>query len=79
MPGAETTLDGFTLVVRTPMRFQRRGGHKGIVAPDGRELAPCSKPQPDGTLICALGHALARSDYGTTGVPHPASVKLGYC
>jgi hypothetical protein len=57
MPGAETTLDGTTLVVRIPMRFQRRGGHKGIVAPDGRELAPRSKPQPDGTLVKALARA----------------------
>jgi hypothetical protein len=29
-------LDGTTLVVRIPMRFQRRGGRKRIVAPDGR-------------------------------------------
>jgi DNA invertase Pin-like site-specific DNA recombinase len=29
----ETRLDGMTLVVRIPMRFQRRGGRKRIVAP----------------------------------------------
>jgi hypothetical protein len=34
---AETRLDGTTLVVRIPMRFQRRGGRKRIVAPDGSE------------------------------------------
>jgi len=51
---AETRLDGSTLVVRIPMRFQRRGGRKRIVAPDGSELAPTSKPQPDGTLVKAL-------------------------
>jgi hypothetical protein len=39
------------------MRFQRRGGRKRIVAPDGRELAPSSKPQPDGTLVKALARA----------------------
>jgi hypothetical protein len=39
------------------MRFQRRGGRKRIVAPDGCELAPTSKPQPDGTLIKALARA----------------------
>jgi hypothetical protein len=52
--GAETELDGTTLVVRIPMRFQRRGGRKRIVAPDGSEIVPTSKPQPDGTLVKAL-------------------------
>jgi hypothetical protein len=55
--GAESRLDGTTLVVRIPMRFQRRGGRKRIVAPDGSELAPSSKPQPDGTLTKALARA----------------------
>jgi hypothetical protein len=40
------------LIVRIPMRFQRRGGRKRIVAPD--EIAPATKPQPDGTLVKAL-------------------------
>ena len=53
----ETRLEGTTLVVRIPMRFQRRGGRKRIVAPDGSELAPSSKPQPNGTLIKALARA----------------------
>jgi hypothetical protein len=35
--GIETRLDGETLVVRIPMRFQRRGGRKRIVAPDGNQ------------------------------------------
>ena len=43
--------------MRIPMRFQRRGGRKRIVAPDGSELAPSSKPQPDGTLVKALARA----------------------
>ena len=55
--GAETRLDGTTLVVRIPMRFQRRGGRKRIVAPDGSAIAPSSKPQPDGTLVKALARA----------------------
>jgi len=55
--GVETRLDGTTLVVRIPMRFQHRGGRKRIVAPDGSELAPSSKPQPDGTLVKALARA----------------------
>jgi hypothetical protein len=39
------------------MRFQRRGGRKRIVAPDGSELAPSSKPQQKRTLIKALARA----------------------
>jgi hypothetical protein len=53
----ETRLDGTTLVVRIPMRFQRRGGRKRIVAPDGSEIAPAIKPQPDGTLVKAIARA----------------------
>jgi hypothetical protein len=41
----ETTLDGTTLVVRIPTRFQRRGGRKRIVAPDGNEIVPTPKPR----------------------------------
>ena len=54
---AETRLHGNTLVVRIPMRFQRRGSRKRIVAPDGNEIVPTSKPQPDGTLVKALARA----------------------
>ena len=43
MQSAETRLDGTTLVVRIPMRFQRRGGRKRIVAPDGSEIAHPSR------------------------------------
>jgi hypothetical protein len=57
MSSVETQLEGSTLVVRIPMRFQRRGGRKRIVAPDGSEIAPSSKPQPDGTLVKALARA----------------------
>jgi hypothetical protein len=53
----ETRLDGRTLIVRIPMRFQRRGGRKRIVAPDGSAIVPSSKPQPDGTLVKALARA----------------------
>jgi hypothetical protein len=53
----KTRLDGSTLIVRIPMRFQRRGGRKRIVAPDGSAIVPRSKPQPDGTLIKALARA----------------------
>jgi hypothetical protein len=54
---AETRLDVNTLVVRIPMRFQQRGGRKRIVTPDGSEIAPISKPQPDSTLLKALARA----------------------
>ena len=54
---AETRLDGSTLVVRIPMRFQRRGGRKRILAPDGSAIVPATKPQPDGTLVKALARA----------------------
>ena len=57
MSSVETRLEGTTLVVRIPMRLRRRGGRKRIVAPDGSELAPASKPQPDGTLLKALARA----------------------
>jgi hypothetical protein len=39
------------------IRFQRRGGRKRIVAPDGSDIVPSSKPQPDGTLLKALARA----------------------
>src|ERR687897_535100 len=39
------------------MRFQRLGGRKRIVASDGSELTPSSKPQPDGILVKALARA----------------------
>ena len=53
------------------MRFQRRGGRKRIVAPDGSDLAPTTTPQPDGTLCKALARAwrwqrvLESGEYGT--------------
>jgi hypothetical protein len=57
MQAVDRRLYGTTLVVRIPMRLQRRGGRKRIVAPDGSEIVPTSKPQPDGTLIKALARA----------------------
>jgi hypothetical protein len=53
MMGVDTRLDGSTLVVRIPMRFQR-GGRKRIVAPDGSDIVPTSKPHPDSTLVKAV-------------------------
>jgi hypothetical protein len=45
------------LFIRIPMSFQRRGGRKRIVAPDGSAIVPTSKPQPDGTLLKTLARA----------------------
>jgi hypothetical protein len=39
------------------MRFQRFGGRKRIVAPDGSEMVPTPKPRRDETLIKALVRA----------------------
>jgi hypothetical protein len=39
------------------MRFQRRGGRKRFVAPDGTAFTATSRPQPDGTLVKALARA----------------------
>jgi hypothetical protein len=55
--GVQKRLEGTTLVVRIPMRFQRRGGRKRILTPDGTAIVPTSKPQPDGTLVKALARA----------------------
>jgi hypothetical protein len=57
MSGVQTRLDGTTLIVRIPMRFQRRGGRKRIVAPDGSAIVLSAAPQPDGTLVKALARA----------------------
>jgi hypothetical protein len=43
--------------IASALCFQRRGGRKRIVAPDGSEIVPTSKPQPDSTLIKALARA----------------------
>ena len=56
MSGVETRLDGSTLVVRIPMRFQRRGGRKRIVAPTGSAIVPAPSRSPT-----ARWKALARA------------------
>jgi hypothetical protein len=55
--GVERRLEGDTVVVRIPMRFQRRGGRKRIVAPDGSAMVPATRPQPHGTLVKTLVRA----------------------
>jgi hypothetical protein len=43
--------------MRIPMRFWKQRGRKRILAPDGSELSPPTKPQPDGVLVKALARA----------------------
>jgi hypothetical protein len=50
---ARTALELDTLTIRIPMRLQRRGGRKLIMAPEGA-VAPAPKPRRDETLIKAL-------------------------
>jgi hypothetical protein len=45
-----------TLTIRIPIRLQRRGGRKLIMAPEGLAV-PAPKPRPDETLIKALARA----------------------
>jgi hypothetical protein len=45
-----------TLTIRIPIRLQRRGGRKLIMAPEG-VAAPAGKPRRDDTLIKALVRA----------------------
>jgi hypothetical protein len=49
--------DGRTLTVFVPMKFEKRGARKRIVAPDGTALAPVTRPQPNGKLMTALVRA----------------------
>jgi hypothetical protein len=53
----ESRLVGGTVVVRIPMRLGKHRGRKRILAPDGSELTPPTKSQPDGVLIKALARA----------------------
>jgi hypothetical protein len=45
-----------TLTIRIPIRLQRRGGRKLIMAPE-RSAAPTPKPSRDATLVKALVRA----------------------
>jgi hypothetical protein len=66
MKDIETELDGSRLIVRIPCASSAAaaasGGRKRIVVPDGSELVPATKPQPDGTLVKALARAWALAE-----------------
>ena len=55
--GGARELQGDTLVVRIPMRFKRQGGRKRVLGPDGSDLTPPARAQPDGKLVKALVRA----------------------
>ena len=57
MAGDNWSFDGKILTVFVPMKFERRGGRKVIIAPDGSDAWAPEKPRPDGTLIRALARA----------------------
>jgi hypothetical protein len=81
----ESRLEDGTLVVRIPMRLGRQRGRKRILAPDGRELTPPTKPQPDGVLVKALARAwrwqklLDRGVYSSvTGIAEAEKISKSY-
>lgn len=47
--------DGLTITVHIPMTFQKRGGRKMVVSPDGAEWAP--RPHVDNAMVKALARA----------------------
>lgn len=50
-------LDGQVITVHIPMRLQRRGGRKLIIAPKDAEVWAPPVPKPDSTLVRALARA----------------------
>ncbi len=59
-------LEGKTLVIRIPLHFQRHGGRKLIVGPDGEEnWAPL--PTPDRPLANRFANELIRTNWDGTG------------
>ena len=50
-------LEGQTVTVHIPMRLQRRGGRKLIIAPKDAEAWAPPVPRPDSTLVRALVRA----------------------
>jgi hypothetical protein len=46
-----------TVTVRVPLAFQRRGGRKLVVAPDGGTALPVPRARIDSTLVKALARA----------------------
>jgi hypothetical protein len=53
----ELSHDGRILTIHVPMRFQKRGGRKVIIAPEGNSSWPPKCSNRDQTLIRALARA----------------------
>jgi hypothetical protein len=53
----ELSRDGHTIRIHVPMTFQRRGGRKLIIAPNGMDDWASPQPRQDDTLIKALARA----------------------
>ena len=49
--------DGRTITVRLPMTFEKKGGRKRVIAPDGDTAWAPAKPKIDDTLVKALARA----------------------
>jgi hypothetical protein len=55
--GTTYALEGQILTVRVPMKFERIGGRKAIIAPEGAPDITRSSTAPDAALLRALGRA----------------------
>jgi hypothetical protein len=82
---AKSRFESGTLVVRIPMRLGKQRGRKRILAPDGSELTPPTKAQPDGVLVKALARAwrwqrlLDKGVYATvTGIAEAEKISKSY-
>ncbi len=53
----ELCRDGHSIKVFAPMTFQRRGGRKLIIAPDGMNDWATPQPKEDNTLLKAIARA----------------------
>lgn len=68
MREARLSPDGRTLTVRMPMTFQRRGGRKLVVSPDGVPSWAAPRTRIDNTMVKALARAFRWRKLLETGV-----------
>ena len=74
---AEPRVEQNTLVLRIPMRFERRGGRKRIVAPDGSAIARSSKQAPGVKQGSATASTYPLMLSGDARSPCPAPIRDG--
>ena len=65
MTRATVSVDGETITVHIPLTFQKRGGRKLVVTPDGAEWAP--RPRVDNAMVKALARTSAGGRCWTMG------------